>query len=89
MLDNPGRRLRDIEAWMREQGHKTPHGPQYTGRLPDRPASVRDVLKRHARDYEVELAVTKRLHARAISHVIGDAKLPPRLALLCSNNDWS
>jgi hypothetical protein len=89
MLDNPGRRRRHIEARMREQGHKTPHGPQDTRRLPYRPGSVRDVLQRHTRNHQVELAIIERLQARAISHVIGDAKLLLRLALPGSNDDWS
>jgi hypothetical protein len=46
-------------------------------------------LQRHTRGHEVELAITKRLHTCAISHVIGDAKLLLRLALLGSNDDRS
>ena len=89
MLDNPGRCLGDIEAMVREQGHKTPQGPQYTGRLPDRPYGIGYVLKRHTRDDEVELALSKRLQARGIGHVIVDAELLLRLALPCSNDDRS
>jgi hypothetical protein len=44
MLDNPSRRLRHIEIRMREQGHKTPHGSQYSGRLLDRLGGISHVI---------------------------------------------